>query len=170
MGRVGLPSDTRRKERDTVSSASNRTFVSTTTIATAWASLLLAAAMATPAHADLKLCNDTASRIGVAIGYDEANGQPATEGWWTIASNTCEVLLRGELPSRMIYVRAVDYDQGGGWSGETQLCTKSTAFVNRGVGDCDANGYQSEGFMEVDTGGSKQWTIRLSEPDKQGGG
>ncbi|MBU1212281.1 MAG: DUF1036 domain-containing protein [Alphaproteobacteria bacterium] len=128
----------------------------------------LAAAAPAPAHAELKLCNDTASRIGVAIGYRDTAGEPASEGWWTIASQTCEVLLRGGIPSRLIYVRAIDYDQGGGWSGTTQLCTRQEIFAVSGVRDCKASGYQSEGFMEVDTGGSKQWTIRLSDPEKQG--
>ncbi|KUO67534.1 MAG: hypothetical protein APF80_03375 [Alphaproteobacteria bacterium BRH_c36] len=131
-------------------------------------SLAAAAGAPAPAHAEFKLCNDTASRIGVAIGYRDKDGAPASEGWWTIASQTCEVLLRGGIPSRLIYVRAIDYDQGGGWSGTTQMCTRQDIFAVSGVRDCKANGYQSEGFMEVDTGGSKQWTIRLSDPEKQG--
>ena len=130
----------------------------------------LAVAAPAPAHAELKLCNDTASRIGVAIGYRDKDGEPASEGWWTIASQTCEVLLRGNIPSRLIYVRAIDYDQGGGWAGSTQLCTRNEIFAVSGIRDCRANGYQSEGFMEVDTGGSKQWTIRLSDLEKQGDG
>lgn len=121
------------------------------------------------AFADFKLCNDTASRVGVAVGYRDTDGEPASEGWWTIASQTCEVLLRGAPPSRIIYIRAVDYDQGGGWSGSTRLCTQTSSFAIRGIRDCRKHGYQSEGFMEVDTGGSKQWTIRLTSSDKQGG-
>jgi len=119
--------------------------------------------------AELKLCNDTASRIGVAIGYRDKSGEPATEGWWTIASQTCEVLLRSEVPSRLIYVRAIDYDQGGSWTGSTQLCTRKDAFAVTGVRDCRANGYQSEGFMEVDTGGSRKWILRLTDQDKKEG-
>ena len=42
--------------------------------------VLLAGLGATPAYADLKLCNTTASRVGVAIGYKDAEGW-ATEGW-----------------------------------------------------------------------------------------
>ena len=59
-----------------------------------------------PAAADLKLCNSTASRIGVAIGYQDKEGW-ATEGWWNIASQTCETLLKGALPSRF-YLRPCD--------------------------------------------------------------
>ena len=42
------------------------------------------AATTLSARADLKLCNTTASRIGVAIGYQDATGW-TTEGWWNIA-------------------------------------------------------------------------------------
>lgn len=132
--------------------------------------MALACSSATPALADLKICNDTASRVGVAVGYRDVDGEPASEGWWTIASQTCEVLLRGAPPSRLIYVRAVDYDEGGGWAGTTQLCTQKKSFAIRGVRDCRQNGFLSEGFMEVDTGGSKQWTVRLSSAEKQGEG
>src|SRR5688572_8248537 len=34
-----------------------------------------------PAKADLKLCNNTESRVGVALGYKDAQGW-ASEGWW----------------------------------------------------------------------------------------
>ena len=39
--------------------------------------------MALPAQADLKMCNKTTSRVGVALGYKDKEGW-ATEGWWTI--------------------------------------------------------------------------------------
>ena len=72
----------------------------------------MAGLAATPAQADLKLCNTTASRVGVAIGYKDAEGW-ATEGWWNIASHTCETLLKGVLIGRFYYIHAIDYDRGG---------------------------------------------------------
>ena len=66
--------------------------------------LLLLTAASSAAHADLKLCNGTTSRIGVAIGYQDQKGW-TTEGWWTIASQTCEVLLKGPVPSS-VHLRA----------------------------------------------------------------
>ena len=74
------------------------------------------------AHADLKLCNTTSSRVGVAIGYQDTTGW-ATEGWWNIAAQTCETLLKGALPSRYFYVHAIDYDRGGEWGGKNDMCT-----------------------------------------------
>jgi uncharacterized membrane protein len=120
--------------------------------------------VATPAAADLKLCNSTASRVGVSIGYQDKEGW-ATEGWWNIASQTCETLLKGAVPSRFIYVHAVDYDRGGEWAGKNDMCTGEKSFTIRGVQDCPSRGYKSTGFFEVDTGDAKEWTIRLTDPE-----
>ena len=159
-----------RFNKQTKRTSRRASLLATSPVALAALAILATVAAAPAARADLKLCNDTASRVGVAIGYHDNAGEPASEGWWTIASQTCEVLLRGGIPSRLIYVRAVDYDQGGGWTGGTKLCTQTGRFAIRGIRDCATHGYQSEGFMEVDTGGSKQWTIRLADPEKQGDG
>ena len=96
---------------------------------------------ATPAQADLKLCNSTASRIGIAIGYKDAKGW-TTEGWWNVASHSCETLLKGNLIARYYYVHAVDYDRGGEWRGEATLCTDDKAFTIEGVSDCAGRGIQ----------------------------
>ncbi|MBY0225824.1 MAG: DUF1036 domain-containing protein [Hyphomicrobium sp.] len=117
-----------------------------------------------PAAADLKLCNSTASRIGVAIGYQDKEGW-ATEGWWNIASQTCETLLKGAVPSRFIYVHAIDYDRGGEWAGKNDMCTGEKSFTIRGVQDCVSRGYKATGFFEVDTGDAKEWTVRLTDPE-----
>jgi len=118
------------------------------------------------ARADLKLCNSTSSRIGVAVGYRDENGW-ATEGWWNIASQTCETLLKGAVPSRFIYVHAFDYDRGGEWAGKSFMCTADKSFAIHGVQDCLKRGYKRTGFFEVDTGESQEWTIRLTDPEDQ---
>lgn len=120
-----------------------------------------------PALADLKLCNATSSRIGVAIGYQDGKGW-TTEGWWNIASQTCETLLKGTLSSRFYYVHAVDYDRGGEWAGNSQMCTADKSFTIRGTQDCQKRGYKRTGFFEVDTNDAKDWTIRLTEPTEGG--
>lgn len=127
----------------------------------------LALVSAGPAVADLKLCNATGSRVGVAIGY-KAPGGWATEGWWSLSSQTCETLLRGAVPSRFVYIHAVDYDRGGDWVGKNFMCTQDKAFVIQGVQDCTKRGYKRTGFYEVDTGEAKEWTIRLTDPEDTG--
>ena len=116
------------------------------------------------AAADLKLCNASSSRIGAAIGYQDPRGW-TTEGWWNISSQTCETLLKGALPSRFIYVYAVDYDRGGEWSGSSFMCTNDKSFAIRDVTECQRRGYKRTGFFEVDTGEASDWTIRLSDPE-----
>lgn len=128
---------------------------------------LAATLPAAVARADLKLCNSTSSRVGVAVGYQDATGW-ATEGWWNIASQTCEILLKGAVPSRYIYVHAIDYDRGGEWVGSNFMCTLDKSFVTRGVQDCQKRGYKRSGFFEVDTGEAKEWTIRLTDPEDGG--
>jgi uncharacterized membrane protein len=130
----------------------------------AWATVLL---LAGPTHADLKLCNTTSSRIGVAIGYQDTSGW-TTEGWWNIAARTCETLYRGTLSSRFYYVHAIDYDRGGEWAGKSAMCTADKVFTIRGVQDCQQRGFKSTGFFEVDTQEAKDWTIRLTDPSEGG--
>jgi uncharacterized membrane protein len=117
---------------------------------------------ASPAAADLRLCNNTNGRIGIALGYKDGDGW-ATEGWWNLSARNCETLLRGSLAARFYYVYAIDYDRGGEWSGQAFMCTRDKEFTIRGTGDCLARGYDRTGFFEVDTGEQQTWTVQLTE-------
>lgn len=123
--------------------------------------------LAAPAAAELKLCNATSSRIGVAIGYKDEQGW-VSEGWWNVASQTCEVLLKGTLVARYYYIHALDYDRGGEWGGKAFMCTGDRAFTIRGVQDCPTRGFKRSGFFEVDTNEEKDWTVRLTDPGEGG--
>ena len=134
------------------------------------AGLALAAGIAlapNPAAADLRLCNMTGSRVGIAIGHSDAQGW-VTEGWFNVPSRECETLLEGDLSSRYYYVYAVDYDRGGEWGGRTPMCTRDRAFTIRGIENCLARGFDRNGFFEVDTGQQKSWTIQLVDPGRTG--
>jgi uncharacterized membrane protein len=131
----------------------------TTAIAAAACGLL--AVMDVPAFADLKMCNNTTSRVGVAIGYKDKEGW-ASEGWWTIEPQKCLPLLKGALIARYYYVFAVDYDKGGSWGGKSMFCSRDKIFTIRGIDDCQGRGYQKTGFFEVDTGEETDWTVSLS--------
>jgi uncharacterized membrane protein len=123
---------------------------------------ILLAALAQSAAADFRLCNNTASKVGVAIGYKDSDGW-TTEGWWNLAARSCETLLRGGLVARFYYIYAVDYDRGGEWSGRAYMCTRDKEFTIRGTDDCLARGYERAGFFEVDTGEQRSWTVQLTD-------
>jgi uncharacterized membrane protein len=123
-------------------------------------------ASAKPAAADFRLCNNTPSRVGVAIGYKDADGW-TTEGWWNLPARTCETLFKGNLVARYYYIYAVDYDRGGEWIGQAYMCTRDKEFTIRGISDCLARGYDRTGFFEVDTGEQRAWTVQLTESSEQ---
>jgi uncharacterized membrane protein len=132
------------------------------------AAVLTAAATleASPAAADFRLCNNTTSRVGIAVGYKENEGW-TTEGWWNLAGRSCETLLRGALVARFYYIYAVDYDRGGEWAGQAYMCTRDKEFTIRGTDDCLARGFDRTGFFEVDTGEQPSWTVQLTESADQ---
>ncbi len=137
--------------------------------AVACLSLFLLSVVSDPASADLRLCNKTESRVGIAIGYkDKADW--ITEGWWNLNANACETLVPGSLVSRYYYIYAVDYDQFGEWGGRAFMCTREKEFTIRGIEDCVARGFERTGFFEIDTGEQSSWTIQLTEPVQQGTG
>jgi uncharacterized membrane protein len=113
----------------------------------------------TSAQADLRLCNMTTSRVGVAIGYRMKDAW-RSEGWWNVKPNGCETLVNGNLSSRYYYIYAQDYDRGGEWSGTSVLCTQDRQFTIDGVEDCLARGFDRMKFFEVDTG------VQLTDPSK----
>src|ERR1041385_5564146 len=123
---------------------------------------LIAAGFARPAAADFRLCNNTGSRVGIAIGYKDTEGW-TTEGWWNLSARSCETLVKGQLVARYYYVFAVDYDRGGEWSGKAYMCTRDKEFTIKGIEDCLARGYDRTGFFEVDTSEQRSWTVQLTE-------
>ncbi len=121
---------------------------------------------AQPAAADFRLCNNTGSRVGIAIGYKDNDGW-TTEGWWNLSARSCETLMRGALVARYYYIYALDYDRGGEWSGQAFMCTKDKEFTIRGTDNCLARSYERTGFFEVDTAEQLSWTVQLTEASEQ---
>jgi uncharacterized membrane protein len=120
------------------------------------------------ALADFRLCNNTSSRVGIALGYKDAEGW-TTEGWWNVSSRSCETLLRGTLVARYYYIYALDYDRGGEWSGQAFMCSRDKEFTIKGTENCLARGFDRTGFFEVDTGEQRAWTVQLTESNEQPG-
>jgi uncharacterized membrane protein len=140
--------------------------IAASTLGASLLAILALTASAKPAAADFRLCNNTSSRVGVAVGYKDADGW-TTEGWWNLPSRTCETILKGNLVARFYYVYAIDYDHGGEWMGQAYMCTRDKEFTIRGISDCLARGYDRTGFFEVDTGEQRAWTVQLTESSEQ---
>jgi uncharacterized membrane protein len=119
-----------------------------------------------PARADFRLCNNTASRVGIALGYKDSEGW-TTEGWWNVSSRACETLLKGTLVARYYYIYALDYDRGGEWSGQAFMCSRDKEFTIKGTENCLARGFDRTGFFEVDTGEQRAWTVQLTDANEQ---
>ncbi|MCW5721865.1 MAG: DUF1036 domain-containing protein [Devosia sp.] len=119
-------------------------------------------ALATPAHADLRICNETANLLSVALGYRAERGW-MSEGWWQTPPGDCRVLYQGDLQRRFYYLYAVDDIGGGAWNGQVFMCTRDETFTIFGVEDCLARGYERTGFFEIDTQNRTDWTLQLTE-------
>lgn len=122
---------------------------------------------ATPARADLRLCNKTDNTVSIAIGYKAKEGW-TSEGWWNIPEQSCNTLIPGPLGARYYYIYARDAAKGGDWAGKWPMCTRFKEFTIRGTQDCIARGYERTGFFEVDTGQQRSWTVNLTEPTRKG--
>lgn len=114
------------------------------------------------AHADFRICNDTKSLVGAALGYRDA-GKWISEGWFQVPAETCSSLIEGELSSRFYYIYAEDADSGGQWRGDVFMCTQEREFKIEGIKDCFKRGLNKTGFFEIDTGNRANWMVRLTE-------
>ena len=148
------------------SSARHRFFSATSLGLTAALAVLVLCGWNNPAAADFRLCNNTSSRVGIALGYKDAEGW-TTEGWWNVSSRSCETLLKGSLVARFYYIYALDYDRGGEWSGQAFMCSRDKEFTIKGTENCLARGFDRTGFFEVDTGEQRAWTVQLTDANEQ---
>jgi uncharacterized membrane protein len=97
-------------------------------IAAASATLALAA---TPAHAELTLCNRTSYRVEAAIGL-EKRANVVTRGWFRIDPGACRQVVDGALDVDMVYVHARTLPVYGSapmpQTGHAELCIRDGNF------------------------------------------
>ncbi|MBJ3786780.1 DUF1036 domain-containing protein [Devosia sediminis] len=133
-----------------------------TTLLLAGFGAFMSMAAVTPAQAELRVCNETANLISVALGYRAERGW-MSEGWWQAPPGDCRTLYQGDLQRRFYYLYAVDDIGGGAWDGQVFMCTRDETFTIFGVEDCLARGYERTGFFEIDTQNRSDWTLQLTE-------
>jgi uncharacterized membrane protein len=128
------------------------------------ACILLTFVVSGAAQADFRLCNNTTTRVSIAIAYTDGRNW-LSEGWWNLRPTACETLLRGPLAAQFYYVYAMD-ERGGEWKGKAFMCTRDREFRIEGREDCFARGFERTGFFEIDTGrDAKSWTVQLTDPN-----
>lgn len=110
----------------------------------------------------LKVCNQTANTVSIALGYKAAKGWQS-EGWWVAKAGECKDVYNGRLDARYYYIFAADDIGGGVWDGTNYMCTRDETFTIFGVEDCLARGYERTGFFEVDTQNKPNWTLQLTD-------
>lgn len=125
---------------------------------------LAGAALAAPARAEFIVCNQSFDVVNVAIGQDAGHGF-RTDGWWTIGTNQCAQVIKGQLDNRYVYVYATDVFGQAILQGHTEMCVGPKKFTIQGTGNCWQRGTIAEPFLEVDTGSADHWTLILKQPE-----
>jgi uncharacterized membrane protein len=151
-----------------------KTFTSATMIASAMGALsLVSLAGASPAQADYRICNKTATPVEVAVGYVSPGGGFVTEGWWEIrGGGGCELLvLDTETSDRHHYFFYAEQVGGGSvWEGDSKLCTTQQAFKiaghQSGNNWCGDRGYDRRFFVHVESA-SGNMTTNLTDGSSQ---
>ena len=117
---------------------------------------------ANSAHAELKICNESRDTQSISIGY-KGDEDWTSEGWWVIEPGQCSTPVGGDLTKRYYYLRAEV--NGGEFKGEEYFfCTTPQEYTIVGDTDCNDRGYDSEDFIEIDTGETaKSYTYTLTQ-------
>lgn len=115
----------------------------------------------------LRVCNQTANPVSIALGYRADRGWQS-EGWWVAGPNECKTVYSGKLDARYYYIYAADDIGGGSWDGNNYMCTRDETFTIFGVEDCLARGYERTGFFEIDTQNRSNWMLQLTEGEVLG--
>jgi uncharacterized membrane protein len=120
------------------------------------------------AQAGLRFCNNFPIRLEVAISYPDGPRGWIAQGWWIIDGGQCQEVIVGSLKSRYYYYFAHGSDGGPRFSGETPYCIQTRKFLfyeaqfgRRTEADCAHVGLRVENFKALDTGDSKNHTVRL---------
>lgn len=118
----------------------------------------------------LILCNRTQHLAWAASGRLRDDDFEST-GWLPIPSTQCAQLINSNLTDRYYFYYAEAVDENGRplreagrtkvWAGDKVMCIKPTRFAIRGDENCLERGFESRGFVQIDTGASQRWKVNL---------
>lgn len=119
------------------------------------------AALPSPGHASLRVCNGSVDLVNVAIGYQTEDGL-RTEGWWTVTANACTELIPEPLKDTSYYLHVADGFGESRLAGDVTLCIRQEKFILFDGDQCWQRGLIEADFFLVDTEGAEDWTVLLS--------
>jgi uncharacterized membrane protein len=112
------------------------------------------AGIATPAQAQLTVCNKAPAPINLAIAY-ETMQDVLSQGWWTIEPDKCEAVIPNPLNQQYIYHYAKSSQLNVEWAGTYNFCTiNAPEFRISGGMDCEARSYRTTEFRQIDLQGA----------------
>jgi uncharacterized membrane protein len=120
--------------------------------------LLAAAAMTSPAHADLRLCNRMSYVVETALAIEERGGA-ATRGWFRLDPGQCRAVLQGTPPAGQLFVHVRVPPLYGPsplpQQGHADFCVGADNFTIAGARNCRA-GHKPAPFTAVKPAESEQ--------------
>jgi uncharacterized membrane protein len=125
--------------------------------------LMLLGAVPGSASAEFRVCNQTLNLFNIAIGRPVGNDLFETEGWWTLAANSCTSPIKEPLESSYVYLYGTDIYGEPAITGSTDMCVADKQFTIPDQKDCWVRGYRQARFLEVDTKNAPSWTVFIRE-------
>jgi uncharacterized membrane protein len=123
------------------------------------------------AKAAMVFCNRTLTPIEAALGYREEENW-VSEGWWQIEPGQCARVFGRPFTQRFYFYYGTALATTGKdkppfvWSGKYEFCTDTKAFRVEGDGNCEAQGYQTRGFQQIDLGSNtRDYTLDFKDND-----
>ncbi len=108
--------------------------------------------LATPARADLQLCNRMSYVVEAAIGVED-KGTAATRGWFRIDPGQCRTVMQGEVQVEQLYMHARALAVYGAsplpQGGHADLCTAQDNFIIPNARSCHGRGHKLVRFTAV---------------------
>lgn len=126
-------------------------------------------ALASPAFADLQLCNRTSFVAEAALGIETQNVH-ATRGWFRVEPGQCRIILRGKIEADHTYLHARTLAVYGVVKPLTQaqieLCTGERDFLIAGAQRCTKPNERLVPFAEVRARDVENIpTVQFAEPN-----
>ena len=125
-----------------------------------------------PAHAKLRLCNETSYVLTVATAF-QLGSASKTEGWQSVLPGTCKTALKNIPDGAGAFVHAVSHPAHNAdklvFDGSERFCTgpRERQFTVEGRRECRKRGYVSANFAPVSMDATRP-TVTFTEDDNFG--